>query len=133
LIDHLLTKEIDPLMTIADSIDNERPDIAHPSWCMQVPQDGKTLHHGRLASAEGDFEHRGREYRLDTGKTFAGSVTVQATQLYDDPTLEHEEPRIRVALFDHELEGPGERVYLSASEVDRLIAMLQRARSEITQ
>jgi hypothetical protein len=119
----------------------EHTPIRHPVWCQHVPEDapyagdpvGAGTFYERLAPAEQNSEHQGREYRLDAGETFAFSLTVTATQMYDllPQGVEVLAPRIRLSIVEHELVGTPAAAWLTPDEIDKLCAMLQRAKQDL--
>ena len=102
------------------------PPIEHPLWCRRHDS-------GALAPPEPDLEHAGRDYVLDT-IDFADTLTVTPVQLYelDDRGGQlRQDEQVRLAVVNQDLVDQAAAAHLSLSDVDRLVAMLVRAKRDL--
>lgn len=96
--------------------------IQHPIWC-RTGEDGPEL----------SEEHVGREYCLET-VDFDDTLTVAPVQLYE-LTAQGQQigqlSEVRLSIVNQDIVDSAATTHLSAADVDRLIAMLTRAKSDI--
>ena len=115
--------------------------IRHPVWCRKVDEKaplagdpvGFATFYDRMAPAEPETEHEGREYRLDAGRCFSYGLTVSATQVFEQTPdgVSDSEPQIKLDVVMHDFIGQAVVAYLSLEDVDRLVAMLRAAQRDL--
>jgi hypothetical protein len=112
---------------------DERGRLRHPMWCTGAEK--APLGRGAYvtALAEPGKEHVGRDYCLET-TDFDDTLTVTPVQIYDVlpcGRVSESPSQVRLSILSRDMVSSGASTHLAAGDVDRLIAMLTRAKQDL--